>query len=84
MINAKFPTWEEAISEIEDSRFTELPDKYHVRAGARIMYDRLYIMFHDAAVLTSKCSGQEKSVIATCSKCGLEHYSHMAAANCCR
>jgi len=23
-------------------------------------------------------------VVATCSKCGMEHYSHMSAANCCR
>ena len=69
VINAKFPTWEEAISEIEDSRFTELPDKYHVRAGARIMYDRLYIMFHDAAILTSAMhsDGKDQGI------CGDDH-----------
>lgn len=27
---------------------------------------------------------QKAPIIAVCSKCGLEHRSHMAAANCCR
>ena len=45
----KFPTWEQATDEIEDSRFKEnrlQTDKETilVRSGARIMYDRLYSM----------------------------------------
>ena len=43
------PTWEEAIDGITDSRFTSerMPvsyNPYDVRAGARIMYDRIYSM----------------------------------------
>ena len=34
--------------------------------------------------LPSQSSGQQTPVVATCSKCGLEHRSHMSAANCCR
>ncbi len=44
-----FPTWDEAISGITDSRFVghEKISKLNTnctRAGARIMYDRLYVL----------------------------------------
>lgn len=58
----KFPSWEEAISGITDSRFIELPDKQHVRAGARIMYDRLYGMLsckHGGSTYTRWIDGKE-------------------------
>ena len=66
------------ILEITDSRFTKLPEKYHVRAGARIMYDRLYGMLSKNAVLTSdvadakSCDHEWESVAAVkCEHCGL-------------
>lgn len=43
---ATFPSWQDAIKDIDDSRFTTLDCKGDVRAGARIMYDRLYIMLN--------------------------------------
>lgn len=44
-----FPTWDEAISGITDSRFVghQKINQLHTnctRAGARIMYDRLYVL----------------------------------------
>jgi len=49
-----FPTWEEAISGITDSRFVghKKIDKMHTnctRGGARIMYDRLYVLMKSNA-----------------------------------
>ncbi len=43
----KIPTWEEAIDGITDSRFTTLPCRYDVSTGARIMYDRLFVMLNN-------------------------------------
>lgn len=57
MKDTQFPCWEDAISGITDSRFTKLPDKNIVRSGARIMYDRLYAMLVDSAILTSAMHG---------------------------
>ena len=42
----KFPSWDDAISEITDSRFTILEGKELVRTGARIMYDRIFILLN--------------------------------------
>jgi len=42
----EFPTWQEAVDGITDSRFTEMVDMNVVRSGGRIMYDRLYSMLH--------------------------------------
>ena len=43
----QFPSWEEAIANITDSRFTKLSEKEQVRTGARIMYDMLYGMLSE-------------------------------------
>ena len=52
-----FPTWDEAISGITDSRFVghQKINELHTnctRAGARIMYDRLYVLMKSNAEVT--------------------------------
>jgi len=43
-VSEGFPSWQEAVDGITDSRFNEYRDMNIVRSGGRIMYDRLYIM----------------------------------------
>ena len=55
----KFPTFEEAMDGITDSRVVghakiDKSSVYSAREGARIMYDRLYVMFA-AAPYCSYC-----------------------------
>jgi len=51
---SEFPTWQEAIDGITDSRIKAFKDMNIYRAGARIMYDRLYIMLKQSTLPTAK------------------------------
>lgn len=68
----------QALKELKSYWHGKGPSRYYFALGHAIRF------IEANAVLTKKCSGQETPVIATCSKCGLEHRSHMSAANCCR
>lgn len=47
----EFPGYLDLLNDITDSRFTTLPGKELVRAGTRIMYDRMFRYFHESKTI---------------------------------
>ena len=75
-----FPTWEESLNGITDSRIVghakiNPKDVNLAKAGARIMYDRLYIMLNASQQgveneRAETCRCNRKPIVIRCNACG--------------